>query len=167
MKENMVTELKRLINHYSLQAVNEATNELNSLDTDTYYLLPNNPILLEDFFEEADMTVDTLLKDLKKEVDSNRDNTPAIFNVQEYRLRFVVDFLLRKSYWYSYIKTGAALDVDKAYIIFNSEKDAEGRSDYIDTNAFLIEDIPAYHSFCNCEVTYDKEKAGEKNGDRD
>ena len=69
-------------------------------------------------------------------------------------------------YWYTYIKTGAKLGQKKAYIIFNSDKDADGKSNTINTDAFTYSDIPAYHSFCGCEVTYNKKKAGEKNGNR-
>jgi hypothetical protein len=59
-------------------------------------------------------------------------------------------------YWYSYVKTGALLEKDKAYVLFNSEEDESEHDIEIDTNKFDIEDIPSYHSFCNCKITFEK-----------
>ena len=84
----------------------------------------------------------------------------AIFDALEYRIRFLLEFILPKAYWYAYIKAGAELGADKAYIIFNSEADAADHENEIDTKNFRMEDIPAYHSFCDCKVTF--KKGGEK-----
>lgn len=165
-KENLVTHINQFVTHYSLKAVTDATNDISEL-TDEYKILPNNSLMLEDFYEEVTNGIDKLLKNIKKEINPNRDNTDVVFEMLEYKLKFLLDFVLRKAYWYSYIKTGAALGEKEAYIIFSSNKDADNNSDHINTDAFSYDDIPAYHSFCNCEVTYDKVKAGEKNGNRD
>ena len=114
-----------------------------------------------------DNKIKDIMKTIKKDIASDENNISTVFDKQEYKLRFLTDFVLRKAYWYSYVKTGALVGVEKAYIIFNSEKDAKGRNDYIDTKTFTVDDIPAYHSFCDCEITYNKEKkAGEKSGNR-
>ena len=85
-----------------------------------------------------------------------------VFDKNEYRLLYLLDYMQRKVYWYSYIKAGSLINVDKAYIIFNSNDDKENRKPIIDTNKFTIEDVPSYHSFCNCKVTYNKnDKGGE------
>lgn len=164
-KENMVAQMKVFINHYASKAMGDATEEVSMLK-DEYMYIPNNALMLDDFYEEAEIGVKKLLKNIQKEIDANRSNTDVVFDMLEYRLKFLLDFILRKAYWYSYIKTGAALGEKQAYIIFNSNKDADNNSDQINTNAFSYDDIPAYHSFCNCKVTFDK-KAGEKNGNRD
>ena len=155
-----------------MQAIVDATKEINkTLKLDR--LLPNKSIDLEDFYEESDIAFTKLMKTLKNAIHDHRQAPVAhsyreAFEKYEYKLRFISDFIIRKAYWYSYAKTGALLDVNQAYIIFNSEKDAEGRKNYINTKAFTVDDIPAYHSFCDCEITYNKEKAGEekKNGNR-
>lgn len=165
-KENLVAHIKNLVNHYSYKAVGDATNEISEVK-DEYMYLPNFNFMLEDFYEEVDTAVGNLLKNIKKELSPKRDNTDVVFDMLEYKLKFLLDFVLRKAYWYSYIKTGAALGEKQAYIIFSSNKDADNNSDHINTDAFSYDDIPAYHSFCNCEVTFDKAKAGEKNGNRD
>ena len=63
----------------------------------------------------------------------------------------------RKVYWYSYIKVGALMGKRKAYIVFDSEKDKDEHDRIIELDNFSIEDIPSYHSFCNCKITYDKD----------
>ena len=84
------------------------------------------------------------------------------FNKHEYRIKFLEDYFARKAYWYSYIKTGAFIGIKEAYIKFNSDEDAKDKNTKINTEAFSIDDIPAFHSFCNCEVTYKPIKYGEK-----
>ena len=167
LKNALVANLSKHIDEYSMQAIMDATEEINAVNK-TNKLLPVDNISMKDFYEESDIAFSKLVKTIKSAVEEDKNNISASFDKYEYKLKFISDFIVRKAYWYSYAKTGALLDIDKAYIIFNSEKDAEGRNDYIDTKAFSVDDIPAYHSFCDCEITYNKEKAGEekKNGNR-
>lgn len=165
--EEMCTHLNRMIDEYSNQAVIDATQEINkTFKKDN--LLPAISISMSQFYEEINNNIKDLMKAIKQDIELDENNISTIFAKKEYKLRFLTDFILRKAYWYSYAKTGALHSIDKAYIIFNSEKDADSRNDEIDTKAFTVDDIPAYHSFCDCELTYDKKKAGEekKNGNR-
>ena len=167
LRNALVSSLSKYIDEYSMQAIIDATEEINAVNK-TDKLLPNDSINMTDFYEESEIAFSKLVKTLKRAIEEDKNNISASFDKYEYKLRFISDFIIRKAYWYSYAKTGALLGVNKAYIIFNSEKDAKGRNDYIDTKAFTVDDIPAYHSFCDCEITYNKEKAGEekKHGNR-
>ena len=151
-------ELNRLVDFYSLKAVQEAVVEINTTQ-DEYRLMPNEQISLTDFYEEIDESVSKFFKECKQECE--KTSLDKAVDMCEHRIRLLSDFVLRKTYWYSYVKTGALVGVKEAYIIFSSDKDAEAKENTIKTDEFSIEDIPAYHSFCNCEVTYNKEKAGE------
>ena len=164
LKNALVASLNDIVDKYSMQAIVDATEEINAVNK-TNKLLPEKSINLEDFYEESEIAFKKLVKTLKNVIEENNNDYSAAFEKYEYKLRFISDFIVRKAYWYSYAKTGALLDVKQAYIIFNSEKDAEGRNDKIDTKAFTVDDIPAYHSFCDCEITYNKEKAGEEKKD--
>lgn len=164
LKNALVASLNDIVDKYSMQAIVDATEEINAVNK-TNKLLPEKSINLEDFYEESEIAFKKLVKTLKNAIEENNNDYSAAFEKYEYKLRFISDFIVRKAYWYSYAKTGALLDVNQAYIIFNSEKDAEGRNDKIDTKAFTVDDIPAYHSFCDCEITYNKEKAGEEKKD--
>ena len=162
--ETISNEIKNMIDSYAIKGIEDAMKEIQEIDETK--LFPSKEISMKDFYEESEIKVKDMMKSIKKELASDENNISTVFDKQEYKLRFLTDFVLRKAYWYSYVKTGALVGVERAYIIFNSEKDAKGRNDYIDTKAFTVDDIPAYHSFCNCEISYNKEKAGEKNGNR-
>lgn len=152
-------ELTRLIDFYALKGMQDAVVEINKVQDD-YKLMPNKQISLTDFYEEIDNSTSKQFKELLTAIEAT-DIDNAI-DLCEHKTRLLSDYVLRKTYWYSYVKTGALVDVKEAYIIFSSENDADNHEQVINTDAFSIKDIPAYHSFCNCEVTYDKEKAGEK-----
>lgn len=158
--ESLTTILSRTVDSNCSAAIVEAVKEISKVEKRNV-MFPNEQIVLTSFYDEIDDNIKSLLKLIEKELSKN-DDVEEVFNKYEYRLRFLEDYIARKVYWYSYIKTGAFTGIDKAYIKFSSEKDAKGRKSVVDTNAFSTDDIPAYHSFCNCEVTYKPLKAGEK-----
>ena len=158
ISETLSTAMKRTINKNSELAIVDAIKEISSIQSRNVSF-PNNKIVLIDFYEEIDNNIKNITKLIADELKDN-SNIEEVFDKYEYRIRFLEDYVARKAYWYSYIKTGAFIGVKEAYIKFSSEKDGNNRDSIINTDAFSIDDIPAYHSFCNCEVTY--KKAGEK-----
>ena len=155
-KSDLVKELNVHIEKYSYDAMIDATNDISILDSNKY-LIPKNSPLLIDFYDEADIKMQELLESLQAKIVSGLD-VDASFDALEYRLRFLIDFMIRKAYWYSYIKTGEQLGKNKAYILFNSDEDKKNHKKILDINNFTYEEIPAYHSFCDCRVTFDKSK---------
>lgn len=158
--ETLCTMFNRIVDDNSSMAIVDAIKEISKINK-IAAKMPNEEIILTSFYEEIDDNIKGLLKLIEKDLSEDKD-IEEVFNKYEYRLRFLEDYIARKAYWYSYIKTGAFSDVKQAYIKFSSEKDAKGRDSVIDTEAFSVDNIPAYHSFCNCEVTYKPIKAGEK-----
>lgn len=160
--ETIQAEMKKLIDHYSLKGISDAINEINDLDEITEYkLMPSKAIVLKDFYEEIEIEVKKHFKCCLEELKDHDCDVDKCLNKCENKLRYLIDFVLRKTYWYSYVKTGELSNVKQAYIIFNSENDSEDKREIINTKSFSIKDIPAYHSFCNCKVTYNKAEAGE------
>lgn len=158
--ETLCTMFNRIVDDNSSMAIVDAIKEISKINK-IAAKMPNEEIILTSFYEEIDDNIKGLLKLIEKDLSEDKD-VEEVFNKYEYRLRFLEDYIARKAYWYSYIKTGAFSSVKQAYIKFSSEKDAKGRDSVIDTEAFSVDNIPAYHSFCNCEVTYKPIKAGEK-----
>ena len=158
--ETLCTMFNRIVDNNSSMAIVDAIKEISKINK-IAAKMPNEKIILTSFYEEIDDNIKGLLKLIEKDLSEYKD-VEKIFNKYEYRLRFLEDYIARKAYWYSYIKTGAFSGIKQAYIKFSSEKDAKGRDSVIDTEAFSVDNIPAYHSFCNCEVTYKPIKAGEK-----
>ena len=158
-RELLIKKFSVIINKQSAIAKTDAIYEINQI-YDTNYEMPVDKIELINFYEEIENSLSNILVDIKKTV--TKENIDDIFDKNEYRLLYLLDYIQRKAYWYSYIKAGSFIGIDKAYIIFNSEPDEKDHDSIIDTNKFTIEDVPSYHSFCNCKVTYNKnDKGGE------
>ena len=68
----------------------------------------------------------------------------------------MLEYVLPKVYWYSYLKTGQALKYTKAEVDFKDSKDQEEHSKYIDIKSINLDDIPPYHPFCDCTIKFMK-----------
>ena len=155
----LVEKFKKIVNKQSAISRINAVQEINAV-FDKNNEIPDDKIDLINFYEEIENSLSNILVDIRNTV--SKQNIDDVFDKNEYRLLYLLDYIQRKVYWFTYIKTGAILDVDKAYIVFNSKKDKEEHDVVVDTNKFTIEDVPSYHSFCNCRVTYNKsDKGGE------
>ena len=155
----LVEKFKKIIDKQSAISRIDAVQEINAI-FDKNNEIPDDKIDLINFYEEIEISLSNILVDIRNTV--SKQNIDDVFDKNEYRLLYLLDYMQRKVYWFTYIKTGAILNVDKAYIVFNSKKDKEEHDVEVDTNKFTIEDVPSYHSFCNCKVTYNKsDKGGE------
>lgn len=156
-KESISSEIMKQINTYSLQGIADALKEVEKVKHYTTY--PSTTPDLYDFYDEVNNNIESLLKEIKTKIKTEEKDVDVVFDTYQYRVRFIVDYVIRKAYWYSFIKTASACDVEEAYVLFNSESDKKKiKDDIINTSAFSYEEIPAYHSFCDCQVTLDKEK---------
>lgn len=159
-KDTILADLRAHIQMKSHDGISKAVTDISQKGT--HHLIPNVNISLNQFYDEAAEVLNGILKDIKKRVkaaDRDPAQVKAIFAGLEYRLRFMIEFILPKVYWFSYVKTGAYYGIDKAYIIFDDSKDKDEHPSEISTKSFTIDEIPAYHSFCDCKVSF---KAGEK-----
>lgn len=159
-KTSIEDVLKKEVETYKSKGIYDATAEVQKIEPVDIRIVPNVKIDMSEIEKEIEIVLRDLFKDMKKKIKSGEEPEKAIDSL-EYRLRFLIDFVMRKTYWYAFVKAGNVLGMKKAYVIFNSEDDAEGRDSVINTNSFSLDDIPAYHSFCNCKLTYQEEKAGE------
>lgn len=159
-KVAILNEIKMQIQIAAYDGLNKAVGDLNKMTKQTY-LAPANNMQFDEFFNHADTKLTALLEDIKMQIgeDRNTIHVESVFAALEYRLRFLLEFILPKIYWYSYAKTGMHLGFDKAYIQFNGSKDKETHKAVINTNDFGIDDIPAFHPYCDCKVSF---KAGDK-----
>lgn len=158
-KELLIKKFNMIMDRQSAIAKADAIQEINRINEQNNEI-PIDKIDLINFYEEIENSLSNILVDIKKTV--TKENINDIFDKNEYRLLYLLDYMQRKVYWYSYIKAGSLIGIDKAYIIFNSDSDKENHEPIIDTNKFTIEDVPSYHSFCNCKITYNKnDKGGE------
>lgn len=151
-KISIVSSINRLIDNSFYEGVVDASNELD-LGT-----IPNITMPVKELYSSVEEDINNIFNDLSEKItiDATTANVCATCDALSYRLRYCVEYVLPKAYWFAYIKTGEAAGKQEAYVTFNSEKDAEGKSSIILTNKFKLSDIPAYHSFCKCSVSFKK-----------
>ena len=159
-KTSITDLINKAVEEYKQKGIYDATKEVQRIEPVDIRLVPNVKVDMYDIDKEIDIVIRDLFKDMNKRIQAGEEPEKVVDSL-EYRLRFLIDFVMRKTYWYAFAKAGDVLGMKKAYVIFNSEEDSIDRKKEINTASFSIDDIPAYHSFCNCKLTYQKEKAGE------
>lgn len=160
-RDSLLSDIKHYMRMESMNGIEQAVADVKKSNPETHVIFPHVSVSLELFEEEVDQTLKQLLKDLRVRLSANRDkdHVMIVFNALEYRIRFLLEFVMPKVFWYSYIKTGAAMGIEEAEILFQGSDDEKEHDDIINTKYFRMEDIPAFHSFCDCKV---KLKVGEK-----
>ena len=155
--ENLLAEAKLYMQVASVEGVNAASQDIRAIQK-SIVTLPRIKVSLSMIEEEARKSLQKTLKDIQKKVKEEEDITKlrAIFESMEYRIRFMLEFILPKTYWYSYLKTGDALKYKTATVDFKGSDDAKDHSKYIDLNNIDMDDIPPYHPFCDCSIKFDK-----------
>jgi len=155
--DNMLMETKIYMNMSSVDGINAATKDIRKMQK-SIVTLPTIRISMSLCEEEAKKSLTKLLKDVKKKIEDEDDpkKIKAIFESLEYRIRFMLEYILPKMYWYSYLKTGQALKYTEAKVDFNGSEDEESHSKIIDLNNINLDDIPPYHPFCDCKINFKK-----------
>ena len=154
-KESMLMDIDNLINNASQEGIDLALKDIKkkykSKDINS---LAAVQISLNIFYDEANKTIQNILKDMKKRIDTNKNDSENIIDALEYRFRFMIEYILPKAKWYSYLKIGEAANIKKAKVEFGNSDDKKEHDKIIYTNAFSIDSIPAFHPFCDCRLKF-------------
>lgn len=155
--DNMLAEAKLYMQVASVEGINAATNDIKAIQKHAI-ILPRVRVSLSMLEEEAKKSLQKTLKDIQKKVKNEEDDKKirAIFESMEYRIRFMLEFVLPKTYWYSYLKTGNAFNYKEAIVDFDGSDDAKEHSKSIDLNNINMDDIPPHHPFCDCSINFKK-----------
>ena len=104
--------------------------------------------------DEIDKVTKGLFKDLKQRLAraEDRHEKEAVFDALEYRLRFLTEHVVAKSYTYAYVKTCEQLGIKKVYVDFGKSDDKNSHKPVIDTSNFALDDIPPFHAYCTCNL---------------
>ena len=105
-------------------------------------------------------TVTNILDDIQKRLKhaESSDDKRAAFDAVEYRLRFLAENVTSKAYWFGYVKACEQLGIETVYVDYGDSSDKENHDAIINTKAFSLDDIPAYHAYCTCKVGLHKER---------
>ena len=155
--ENIFAETRIYMNVASIDGITAATEDIKKLQKTTV-TLPRVRISLSMIEEEAKRSIEKTLKDIKKKVKDEEDpnKIQAIFESMEYRLRYMLEYILPKAYWYSFLKTGLEFKYNKARIDFDGSDDEKDHSKTIDLKNINLDEIPPFHPFCDCKITFMK-----------
>lgn len=154
--DGIVRDLIAEVHSYALKGITDAKFDVHKLGYE--FIGENINVSTSLFEEETKNTVENLLKDIKERIAKTEDKIEikATFDAMAYRMRYLINYVLPKAYWFHYVKTGAAYGIDKAYIDFDGSDDSKTHRSTIDTSNFGMDDIPAFHAFCDCKVLFRK-----------
>lgn len=98
--------------------------------------------------------ISKIMQDIKSAVKNNKDKIyiDSILSKNEYRLRFLCDYISRKAYWYGYVQQCKQDGIKAIDIQFNDSEHQNGRMTHFNINRISIEDIPAYSPYCTCGI---------------
>lgn len=154
--DNLIAESKIYLQVASVEGIDAAMKDIRKINKD-YSTYPKSSISLYQFEEEAEKAIKRLLKDIKKKIKDNPETSVrVIFESMEYRIRFLLEYNNPKIYWYSYLKTGQALNYKTAEVDFKGSEDEDKHSKFIDLNNINLDEIPPYHPFCDCSIKFVK-----------
>lgn len=155
--ENIMAECRNYMQEYSLKGSSDATKDIQKLLGDKK-IAPSVNISLMQFEEEAEKSLKKTLKDIKKKISEGEDSSHIlnVFEAMEYRIRYMLEYVMPKIYWYSYLKTGEVFGYEKAYIDFGDSEDKKYHKKTINLDALNIDEIPPFHPFCDCEILFKK-----------
>lgn len=98
--------------------------------------------------------ISKIMQDIQSAVKNNKDKIyiDNILNKNEYRLRFLCDYISRKAYWYGYVQQCKQDGIKAIDIQFNDSEHQNGRMTHFNIDRITIEDIPAYSPYCTCGI---------------
>lgn len=154
--ENILSEVVVEMQNYSQEAINKARKDISKVNSINSNV--NVSVSLKQFEDMARKDIQKLLKDIKKRIGKETEpaTIDAIFETLEYRLRYMIEFILPKVYWYSYLKTGEAFGYTSAKVDFGGSEDAKEHPENINLNALNLDEVPPYHPFCDCKIVFEK-----------
>lgn len=108
----------------------------------------------DNLIESLDKDLISIRDDISKRLDKGTENA---FDTLKYRLRFLIEYFLPKTYHYSFLHSGKHFGVSKARIVFNEgSEDKKKYEEVLDLQEISLDNIPAFHSFCKCTAEFIK-----------
>lgn len=155
--DSLKQEMSKLIYEASEEGKKLAIKDLKEMGADLSKV-GQVVISLDRFSESSASNIKDIFKDIKERLDDKREFTQieSVINALEYRFRFMIEYILPKTVWYSYLMIGKSADIKTAEVKFGNSKDAEKYDSVVKLNSFSLDDIPAFHPFCDCKLKFNK-----------
>ena len=147
-KEGLQKSIHKYIMDYAEQGYKKAMKDAGK-KTDS-----SAPLPVTELTNKADKVLSSLFSDINTKLKDakNKDDKLRIFDSLEYRVRFLVEQIVQKAYWYAYVKCCARMKIKKVYVDFGNSEDRKDHHPCIRTQYFDLEEIPAFNSYCSCKI---------------
>lgn len=156
--ESLSQDMKSLINSAAVEGKQKALKDLTTMKIDTTMLAATD-LNLEPLYKQSLATINDVFTDIKTRLGDDREfsHVDTVISALDYRLRFAIEYILPKTVWYTYLKSGEVVGIKEAKVNFGDSTDSEKYPDIIDVRNFRLDQIPAYHPFCDCSLKFKKE----------
>lgn len=122
-------------------------------------LIPYNETKLYDLIEMKNKSINKLMQDIKNCVialDSD-DEIRNVFDKYEYRIDYIISYYVLKAHNLGYVSKANMCNIKEVYVNYHSDIDKENhKNDVINTSYYTLDDIPAYHPFCECTLCIER-----------
>lgn len=153
LKDNLVSEISKQMQLASQDGKERAFKEAKIEDVH----LGAYKVSTSQLDEHVNKTVTKLLKDVRSRIKT--EDAEVVFDTLSYRLRFLLEYAVPKTYWLSYATIFRELGYDKLHVDFKDSNDKEKHPSVIDLQRIDWLNVPAFHPFCDCTLT--PKKAGD------
>lgn len=130
---------------YSKDAIIKATN-------DYYKIYGEKPDSKDIIVSDSHDIIGDLIKDLEKLgkdiYDRIVEGDINCFETYRYRIRFMIEYYMPKTFYYSYVIAAQEIGATEVEVIFSSKEDEVGVPKRIRLGMLEKDQIPAYHPFC-------------------
>lgn len=147
------------INISFTNGVIDSSNDVKK-NKNLFYSMPVVNMNTTSYRSRVESAVKKVFDDINKRIKKGEDIAEAFERV-EYRIRFIIEYELSKSYWSGYALSASELGVKKLYVHFKDSKDKENHSEIINLKNLKLDNIPPFHPFCDCRLSLEKEEAKE------
>lgn len=154
LKDSLLFEINNQMQLAVQDGKERAIKELNKQDIAIGAL----KVPMSQIEEHANKTVTKLLKDIRRRIKT--EDVEQVFDTLSYRLRFLLEHIVPKSFWMAYAVVCREAGHETLYVDFKDSSDKDKHADTVSLKQLDWLAIPAFHPFCDCALTL--KKGGEK-----
>ena len=144
-------KFKEALHEYALDFAKQGVDHSKANNKTNKDKITPNIDVIDDYSSKK---ISKIMQDIQSAVKNNKDKIyiDSILSKNEYRLRFLCDYISRKAYWYGYVQQCKQDGIKAIDIQFNDSEHQNGRMTHFNIDRITIEDIPAYSPYCTCGI---------------
>ena len=139
------------INHQIQLAIQDGKEKAVRDLKDSTIKVDDKKVPISQLSEHVNKKVRGLLRDARSKVRTS--DADVVFDTLEYRLRFLLEYVIPKAHWMAYAYTCKQAGREEIYVNFHDSDDRESHEEVINLKKFDWQAVPAFHPFCSCSLT--------------